>query len=623
MEASTSVAEVTADFNDDQLRELARPPADRLFPLLRHAAAMRPLVVLAAVLPGLLALHGAQVNAIGSRLNLRTLDLSIASTVDFLQVESSSNNLLFRHTAPLTSWLEVAWLDLFGTEFHAIFVLTQFLSAAAIVGLSFALGHRLGGMRMGLFSAMLVSCQPQLLWSVQTAGLGGFPTAMALVSLWSVHKLWEEQISSFSLTQVLAGTGAAFCALSGGPMIIALASCLILNRCAWDGILWCQDHSSATKNKRRRVSVRGWKSLGIIAIHVLLLAGWWYLWMFMNFGTAFVIEWFQPWLGSGATPAKIDWGPQGRASQFYPGILSGLTLLGCVYGVKEFFSRQPAGRELRRSESVWLLTWVGTAGLFWAIAEYAVRDCPVTLEIWRLFLTVPLTMSAAWGVVQIADRRVPLRQLIAYAAFSLIVSLLQARSRPGDPSYLYRTETLLIAIIAIVPVASWQLLRWRRQEDRRERLILSLVTLSLVGYPLVDALLIAPRDLFPPGELQSLSRDFSGVGPVGRVVFVSRSETSPELEYLVRSRWPKLHVSHVTNWNSGMSNIVQHRASSPPESGELLVCWDISEANRFKDLQNPVVVTPAISSRNFLGKELNVFVCETFDIGRNARPSPQ
>jgi len=611
VEASTSLAEVTADFSDDQLREMARPPADRLFPLLRHASAMRPLVVLAAILPGLLALHGGTLDRVSSRMNLRTLDLKTALPSDLLQIESSFSTLLFQHTAPLTSWLQVVWLDFFGTEFHLNYLLTQLISAAAIIGLSFTLGHRLGGMRMGLFSSILICCQPQMLWSAQSAGFGPFPTAMVLISLWSVHKLWEEQISSLSLTQVLAGTSAAFCALSGGPMILALASCLILNRCAWDGLLWIHDHSPATRNKRRRVFLRGWKSLAMIGLYVLVLAGWWYAWMLTNFGAAFVSEWFQPWLGCSETVANIDWGPPVPTTQFFPGIMSGLVLIGFVQGIRELFGKPQAERENRRSECVWLLSWAGTAGVFWGIAEYAVRDCPAALEIWRLFLIVPITMLAAWGVVEIADRRVPLKHLFAYAVFSVIVSLLQSRNRWGDRAYLFQTATLVMSLIAISPILVWKLLRWSKHQDRRERQILCLVTLSLVGLTMVDGLSTVNLNAASSAELRSLSRDLDNIGSVDRLVFASRSSISPELVFIVRSRWPEAAVNHVSDWNSGMSNIVQHRVSTKHNTGELLICWDIAEASRFKDLQNPVIVVPAVGSRIFRDRELNVFLCET------------
>lgn len=611
MEASTSLAEVKADFNDEQLRELARPPADRLFPLLRHAAAMRPLVVLAAILPALLTLHWGAVNHANSRMNLRTLDLLTSSSTDLLQVQSSFGKILFPHTAPLTSWLQVAWLDLFGTEFHTNFVLTQLISAAAIIGLSFTLGHRLGGMRMGLFSSVLICCQPQMLWSAQSAGFAAFPAAMVLVCLWSVHKLWEEQLSTFSLTQILAGTSAAFCALSGGPMILALAGCLILNRCASDGLLWFHDHSQATRNKRRRILLRGWKSLAAISIYVVVFAGWWYAWMLMNFGDSFITEWFQPWLGCSEAATSIDWGTKIPTSQFYPGIMSGLTLLGIVQGIKELFTPASEGRESRRSESIWLLSWAGTAGLFWGIAEYSVRECPVAIEIWRLFLIVPLTMLAAWGIVEIADRRVPLKHLFGYAVFSLITCLLQSRTRWGNQAYLFQTATLVMSLIAISPIIGWKLLKWSKHQDRRERQILSLITLSLVGLTIVDGLTIVNRDAAPMGELQSLSRDLAKIGPVDRLIFASRSAISPELVYIVRSRWPLAPVNHVSDWNSGMTSIVQHRVSTNHEFGELLVCWDIAEASRFKDLQNPVIVIPAIGSQIFRDKELNVFLCET------------
>jgi len=101
------------------------------------------------------------------------------------------------------------------------------------------------------------------------------------------------------------------------------------------------------------------------------------------------------------------------------------------------------------------------------------------------------------------------------------------------------------------------------------------------------------------------------IGSVDRLVFASRSSISPELVFIVRSRWPEAAVNHVSDWNSGMSNIVQHRVSTKHNTGELLICWDIAEASRFKDLQNPVIVVPAVGSRIFRDRELNVFLCET------------
>ena len=609
MEASTSLTEVASDLNDEQLLALASPPADRLFPLLRHAAAMRPLVVLAAVLPGLLAIHGSPLTNEIALLNLRTLDLLSSTSSDLLQVESSYNNLLFPHTAPLTAWLQVSWLDLFGTELQSNFVFTQYLSTAAIVGLIFGLGHRLGGMRMGLFSSLLVCCQPQMLWSARTAGFGAFPTALFLICLWSVHKLWQEQISSVSLTQFLAGVSAAFCAMSGGPMFLALACCLILNRCAWDVLLWYHDHSPATRNKRRRIMYRGWKSLGVIGAYTILLSGWWYLWMIWSFGFEFIGEWFQPWLGVRAA-TSVPWDKQTTISQFFPGIMSGLTVLGCVQALREILGQEHEGRESRRSECIWLLTWVGTAASFWVVAERLVADNPAFLEIWRLFLIVPLCLAAAWGVVEIADRRISLPVLIGYAVFSVVISLIQFRARWGDRAYLFQMATLILCLIAASPVFLWKLLRSRRYEERRERQILALITLSLIGLTVVDGLTIIYRDSAMPGELQTLRKDLAGFKQVDRLVFASPVSISPQLEYVIRSRWPYVPVNHVSDWNSGMNSLAQHRSVAERNTGELLICWDISEAGRYKDLQNPVIVIPAVNTRIFQEKELNIFLCE-------------
>lgn len=611
MEASTSLAEVTADFTDDELRAMSRPSADRLFPLLRHAAAMRPLVLLAAILPALSALHSGTMSRLSSRLNLRTLDLANSSPIDLLQVDSTFDRLLFPHSAPLGGWLQVAWIDLFGTEFQTSFVATQLLSAAAIIGLSFTLGHRLGGMRMGLFSTGILCCQPQLLWSAQAAGFGPLPTSMALVCLWSVHKLWDEQLSSFSLTQVIAGVSAAFCALSGGPMILALACCLILNRFATDCFLWLSDHTQATRNKRRRVMYRGWKSLLVIGVFVAVLSGWWFVWMFTASGTPFFREWLGLWFGFEESDLKTDWGDVIPTTQFFPGIMGGLTLIGIVQGIRNIPGPTSGDRESRRSECMWMLSWGGMAGVFWLIAEFSAAHCPVVLEIWRLFLIVPLSMLTAWGVVEIADRRVPLKHLFGYAVFSVVLSLLQSRSRWGDRAYLFQTATLVMSLIAISPIMGWKVMRWAKHADRRERLVLSLITLSLLGLTMIDGISMGTMPAQTTVDLQSLRRELDGLESVDRLIFACRSEVSPELEYMVRSRWPGAAVSYVPDWNTGMSTIIQHRISSKHESGELLVCWGIPEASRFKDLQNPVIVTPAIGSRIFHEKELNVFLCET------------
>jgi len=614
VEATTSLSEIVADLDDEKLQKLARPPADRLFPLLRHAAAMRPLVVLAALIPALLVLPGTQMNAARGMLSLRTLDLMGADATDLLQVESSYSQLLLPHTAPLTAWMEVAWLDLFGTAFDANFVITQFLSIAAIVALAFTIGHRLGGMRMGMFSCLLLCCQPQILWSAQFPGLGPLPIAMALVCFWSVHKLWEEQLGSFSITQFLAGTSAALCALSGGPLILALVVCLILNRLAWDALLWRQDHTSATQNKRRRILLRGWKSLAIIAGYMAVLSGWWFVWMLGGFGPGFVQEWFAPLLGGDKAAAATDWGAPVTAQsrfQFFPGIMSGLVLLGAWHMIREAVGISQAGRESHRTECIWLLAWSSTAILFWGIAEWCVGEIPPYIEIWRLFLIVPVTMIAAWGVVEIADRKIPLVNLLLVAALSILVSLVQIRDRWGDRESLLQTATLILCVIAISPIIGWKLLRWSRNRDRRERQLLSLITVLLIGLTIVDGLSTVPRSTATISSLQSLSKELSGIRTIDRLVFASPFPIAPELEYAVRGRWPYLPVSHVRDWNSGMAAIVQHRSSGGHSAGELLICWDISESNRLKDLLNPVVVVPAVPVRIFREKELNIFRCES------------
>ncbi|HTI51875.1 MAG TPA: glycosyltransferase family 39 protein, partial [Planctomycetaceae bacterium] len=150
--------------DDRQLQRLAVEPPEPLFPSLRHAEAMAPLVVVLAFLPTLYAVAYRTLTEAGARQGLVALQCLAAENLDeFIDPAMSAVPTPLAFQPLLMSWLTALALRLFGVGQAAGHVSSAYLCTAGLILAAYILGRRLGGDRLGLFSALLLAFNPHVL----------------------------------------------------------------------------------------------------------------------------------------------------------------------------------------------------------------------------------------------------------------------------------------------------------------------------------------------------------------------------------------------------------------------------------------------------------------------------
>ncbi|MFO1020079.1 MAG: hypothetical protein U0903_05210 [Planctomycetales bacterium] len=615
MEAPTPITELVQGLDDETLKQMAQPPQARLFPLLRHASAMRPLIALAAILPALVALRKAPWTQQGSEYALRQIALLTAGDFwRFWELLGVDPQITFSGQTPLPAWLGALSLKALGTDFYGDYVVIQFLSVAGIIGMTFRIAHQLGGMRMGLFSALLIAFQTQTMRLAQEPGPAAPAILLAMVTLWGMNSHWREGIGSLSWRVVVAGLCLGLCGLSGGPLLLMVGLCLVLNRAALDASLWMNQGKDENPQKRIRLTTRGWKSLGFAALIGGVVAAPWNLWMLHRYGTAFLARWWLPLTGVSPT-RNLAWLNATDANFtpsvwwiYFPGVILGPLVLGVWDCLREI--RSPSKeREIRRAfDGIWLLTWSGIGVAIWLLQSLLLSRQPVLLEMWREFALIPVTILAAWGIIAVADREVSLPWGIAAGLLSAMFTCLQFAPL-WLPTQNESSELAVVVAVALaLAVTGWWLIYVCHRNELRERRCLSLLMVGIMGLTIGFGIALMPQVSSDALELQELRKDLTQIQtPMQKLVFVTPETIPSELEFAIRSVWPLAETQQVHNWNLAMNATLHGRDSAQKPPAAVIICWDINDSLRFRDLPNAIPVQLATTTRLFLGRELNVF----------------
>src|SRR5688572_16690194 len=102
---------------DRQLAEWARPQPEPLLPVLRQASFMRPLILLLAVLPPLIAFQYRPLSLAGAEWSLRALDSYAADTVTgFLDPVADPGRVESHGRPAAICWLTAAGMAITGPE---------------------------------------------------------------------------------------------------------------------------------------------------------------------------------------------------------------------------------------------------------------------------------------------------------------------------------------------------------------------------------------------------------------------------------------------------------------------------------------------------------------------------
>jgi 4-amino-4-deoxy-L-arabinose transferase-like glycosyltransferase len=569
--------------DDAQLVKLAAHRARDLFPILKRARALTPLLLLFAVLPGLPGLTRFNFTENDALWGLKSLNAFTSSEMKFIDPGRPESAGIFKTQAPLGSWLSVSVISLVGTSSPYALTFVSFLSAAGLIIMSFILMQTLYGPRAGFLTALILAFHGSLLELSGTPAPHALSLLLAVVSFWGIVEHLKKTASLVSFPLLIAGIALGLCFLSGGPWAFAVILVLLAYVLAFQ-----KNVINGKTNQRiaRRRAWSGWialRSLCIAMLTAFAIAGWWFLMMWSQDGLNIFSDWFTrtSYDNISANIQKKSIMPAtfvGYAVQQIVSILElvvGLTLLGFWRACREIFKGTD---EQKRHGCLFLVAWTGIAaclllGLLWE--SHGTAD---HLALYKGFLLIPSVALAAFAISEIAGRRVDVRvvasllflTITAVAGKPLIVEIENGNIQP----WVWLLLTILFASATLVV---WQMGLICTENDARHRLVIGSVIIILIAFNAVLGLSSFRQEGPVNQKLTALRDEFSlnDYKDFNSTALIIQSETSFRLHLLLRSHFPDTEFQVVKHWDSLLTQATANRPE--PALKRLIVNWNPQE----------------------------------------------
>lgn len=571
--------------DDRLLMQLAVEPARPLFPVLHQAAAMTPLVVVIALLPALFAVVNRRLTEPSALWGLQSLKcLAAADLNEFVDPDGSAATAPLKWQPPLMNWLTAAGLHFLGSAREVSLVAAAFLCTAALVAAGYGFGCRLGDERLGLLTALLLACHPEILKLAQEPVPYAAGLLFALICLWGFLSHQGQATAPASLSLLVAGIALGLCLLACGPLALAVLATLLLFVSAMRIGTLLRARRGRPAGLLLHAQGHSFRALAILAATAFAVGGWWELMMGSRYGDEFwqAWIWWMPVAKTG-TLAAARQPDLGTWRQFHELVtpLAWLSLLGFHDILRGFFHPQAEpGKPGRGLPIVWTLV----GGGLWMFLAALNSVTPAAMGLGQLFVVVPLILLAAVGLLAIIDRRVSCVVAIPLALCSVIEILMTAGQSPrADQTVASFTSGVDWAMIA-PPLASGViaavLLGWvvRDSEPLRRSMLAGLV-LMILGGSCVRGAVSLQRATPDDRELAALRAILLKLPDVRQSTLVSVESSAPEstespaqLRYLLRSLWPEAVFSQADSWEpalAALSPLPGERDSGP----QILVAW--------------------------------------------------
>lgn len=545
-----------------------------------------PLVVLAAVLPGLYALNWWNLTPPGPWWGMRGLAvleghvLDQAPAADALRPAMESR--AFKAVAlqpPLYAWLEAVGLGLGSDRAPSATVLPSYLAGVLIVLLIYWHGRLWRGSGVGLVAAVLTAFNPHLLIQMKEASPATLALAATLAAMYAYGRHFRADACRAKFD--LRGRGASWVVLGGLALGLAFLSMGVIGLLSIPVVVLHQAYlrSELAPMERRARPWYGWWNnpslmAGSIALGIgLLIAGPWYLRMLGGHGREFLAALLNP-------PDPLGWERPtllARLNDLAPATLP-LALFAVARSIKAALVSERDDRAT--IGGIFWVFWLAVASL--APATWA--GGPQTAL--GLFLLAPLNLLAAQAISDLAARRVSVRRLSWLApatAVSIawwlsgdlrgaVIGLTRGHVAPRSALGLHLAVDLLIAVVWL----SRGLGHWARLRDVRQRRVLASFLLIVTVTSLADGLREVTFRHTETRELMNLraavlarhrARPFRGIAVVGPDLdrpLVEGPTPGGRLRFILRSTLPGVPEVDFTDTD-------QLLASTPPADGPRLV----------------------------------------------------
>ena len=476
---------------DGALAVTAARPLVRSAP---RAAMFFPLVVLVAVLPGLYALTSWDLTTPGSWWGMRGLAVLDGWWVDqvpaAVEIAPRLEARAFRTVAfqpPLYAWLEALGLALSGDRDPRATVLPSYVAGALVVVLVYLHGRLWRGAGVGLFAALLIGFNCDLLVQMQqatpaTLGLAG---TLAVLLCYGAHLRVAGEASVSSSTSrtrvwggpiawtVLGGVALGLTLMAAGPFGLVSLPVVLLHRaylCA-----------NAPRGARTRPGAKWWREwlawrdspsvmAGAVALAIALaLAAPWHVLMFTRHGSAALgalLVPFDSWFAhkTGVLARLVDLAP----ASLPLGLFAAVRMIRLAL-IDEDESPAIVG-------GVFWVLWLAVALLLPVVWPSGSRS------LLELSLLVPLSLLAASAIADLANRRIPVRTLnwLAPATAVCVAWLNSSNLRVAVAGLLHgriNSKTALglhlaLDLLIVVVLLTRGLDRWAHRRDDRQRRVL-------------------------------------------------------------------------------------------------------------------------------------------------------
>ncbi len=524
-----------------------------------------PLVVLAAVLPGLYALNWWNLTPPGPWWGLRGLAVVEGHWIDQVPAADTLAPALearaFRAVAfqpPLYAWLEAVGLTVGFDREPLATVLPSYLAGALIVLLVYWHGQLWRGAGVGLVAAFLTAFNPHLLIQMKVASPATLAVAATLTAMYAYGRHFR--VGGFDFR----GGGRIWVVVGGLALGLALLTMGIVALLAIPVVLLHQFYlrSDLGFAERQERPWYGWWNnaslvAGAIALGVgLAIAAPWYTAMGMSHGRDFWASLLNP-------PDPLGWNR--------PNLLSRLNDLAPASLPLALFALGRAIHTALVSERDDRPT-IGS--IFWALWLAVAALCPA---LWvagpqtalGLFLLVPLNLLAAQAIADLTARRVSVRHLGWLAPATVVsvvwwvsgdlrgavVGLTHGHVGPRSALGLHLAVDLLIVVVVLARA----LARWARPYAARQRRFMAGFLAIVLITTLADGLREVTFRHVETRELMNLrnsilarhrAQPFRGVVVVGPDLdhpLISGPTPGGRLRFILRSTLPDVPAVDLTS----------------------------------------------------------------------------
>lgn len=592
---------VTAIMDDRRLRELSLEPPPRLFPVLRHAPAMWPLIVLCVAMSSLYACGQRTLSNEAALWGVKSLNCLTAPSLEaFFDPSVVEKGELLRWQPPLMAWINALCLTC-GTRHPALLMIPTLLSTAALIFAAVAVSRQLGDSRLGLWTCLIFVTSPVVLGLAQEPQPHALGLLLALCVVWGMLRHGSRAPALASPSLLLSGIALGLCLLAVGPLALGVLAVLLLHALwlgVWSIFLQPGTERAAATGGMAVVTEGDWKSalpllsMGTVGLTAFAVGGWWVMMMASRYGASFWESWFSWSIGAAALPTTGDTSllesvrrMQGAAAPFFYFALLGLWCL----------VSRARDSETARSRML-LVSWTIVGSLVFAAQDCSGPANTAGYALWQEFLLLPLLLLAAIGVQEVCDRRVPDPLAFLVLVLTVVDVACLAQESLWNP-------TLPSAAQRVLPVAT--IIPWTHVPGAivgtlvstaalvcvlrifcyspaqvKKRVLSALMVAALAGTCMLGILAVQARGP-ADDELDEVRIGLSKLSGISRCTLVAANpsreddgtRTAP-LRYLLKSLWPTADISQSGSWEAALSPAPE-RTRGDASNSHLILAWGV------------------------------------------------